>query len=169
MTSLLAPSRSRIAAAVVAVLVVAAIAATTLRLLDRGPGADNIAFAAAASTEEVLGAGAQTAEKLFTIRPDQVAATRQHASTILDGDAVSQYADLYGPYLERAEGDGLTLQTTFLSIGVVRLEEEDAELLVFADQTAASRSSQGASGAAQFILSMHRTDDTWKVSGIRLL
>lgn len=134
------------------------------------PASDhNLAFVSGTATDEVLKTGWTTAAEVFTIRPGKVADTRRRAQEALMGDAVGQYDRLYGSHLRDAQAQRLTLTTTVRDVGIVWLRDARAKLLVFADQTASTSSSQSAVGPAQFALDLRHTDGIWKISSIRLL
>jgi Mce-associated membrane protein len=169
MTNLPATTRSRAIAALAALLAVAAIIAVAFKVKEASTSGENVAFVSAVATDTVIRSATATAEQIFTIRPNQVAATQRRADAALVGDGVSQYDTLYGPYLKRAHSQGITLRTTVRTVGIVWLKSDKAELLVFADQSATTPAGQKASGPAQLVLSMQRSGEAWKVSGIRLL
>jgi Mce-associated membrane protein len=162
-------TRTRLLGALAAVLLVAALAALALHAWRTGGDDSNLAFVSPTTTEALLQESTATTEKIFSIRPDRVAETQRQAAAALVGDGVGQYDKLYGPYLQQAQSNGLTLRTTVRTLGVIWLKGDDAELLVFADQAATTPSGQSGSGPAQLVLRMHRADDAWKVSGIRLI
>jgi Mce-associated membrane protein len=169
MIDLLSTTRARAIAAVVVLALVVAAVAVALKSRDGDAGQDNIAFVSAAATDKVMRQASDTAERIFTIRPDRVAATQRQAEAALVGDGISQYDKLYGPYLRRAHSQHLTLRTTVRTIGVIWQRSSTAELLVFADQAATTSAGQKASGPAQLVLRMQRSGDDWKVAGIRVL
>jgi Mce-associated membrane protein len=165
------PGSTRTRAAVAAAAVLAAGAAVTTSL-GGDPDADagrNVAFVDTAATDQVMQDIGRAAEAAFTISPDKVGATRRSAHKVLTGDAVEQYDELYGPYLEKAGADGLTLVTTVRAIGVTWLESDQATLLVLADQAGRAASGQSGVGPAQLKLEARRTDGSWKISAIELL
>jgi len=130
---------------------------------------ENKAFIDQAATESVLQDVTASATAVFTIRPDAVGATRRQARKLLVGDAVEQYDELYGDYLRSAEKQGLTLQTVVRAIGVTWLDDDQARLLVLADQAGATASGQTGTGPAQLVLGARRTDGKWKIASIELL
>jgi Mce-associated membrane protein len=162
-------TRTRAAVASAAVLAAGAVATTSLAG-DPDPDAGrNVAFVDTAATDQVMQDVGRAAEAAFTIRPDKVGATRRSASKVLTGAAVEQYDHLYGPYLEKARVQGLTLVTTVRAIGVTWLESDKATLLVLADQAGRTASGQSGVGPAQLELEARRTDGHWKISAIELL
>lgn len=165
------PGTRRAQAALATALVVAGgIAVTTNPFSDPAPEAGtNLAFIDTAATDQVMKDVGRAAEAAFTIHPKTVDATRASASEVLTGDAVAQYADIYGPYLEKALAEGLTLITSVRAIGVTSLESDEATLLVLADQAGRTATGQSGVGPAQLKLRAERTGGTWKISSIELL
>lgn len=162
--------RARVALALVTTLAICTVIVLAVGSDDSSPTSDdNLAFASGTATDEVVEAGRTTVAEVFTIRPGKVDATRRRAQEALVGDAVGQYDRLYGPHLRAAGGQRLTLTTTVRDVGVVWLEGDRAELLVFADQAASTPAGQSAVGPAQLALELRHTDGAWKISSISLL
>lgn len=163
-------ARQRMAVVAAAAVLVAA-GGTTLALIGDEPAApdDNVAFVEPAETAELLQQVGVLAADVFTIRQGKVAASRKRADQALIGSAVRTYDELYGPQLRLAAKEGLTLVTTIRSLGVIRLEGDQAEVLLFADQTATTRDGRSGTGAAQVSLRVEQSGGTWKISGIELL
>lgn len=163
-------ARSAVAAVAATVVVTACVAiATSQDDGDDTVSGRNVAFIDTAATDQVMKDVGRAAEAAFTIRPDKVGATRRSASKVLTGAAVEQYDAIYGPYLEKARADGLTLVTTVRAIGVTWLESDRATLLVLADQAGRTASGQSGVGPAQLQLEARRIDDRWKIASIELL
>ena len=173
MTRFRIPSSSRsLAALAVAVLLMGVLAGV---LTDRAStsGAtvrdDNEAFLAVDATAAVVEQTQQTVQRAFTFDPDSIPAARRAARRSLVGEAVTQYARLYGPLFKQSRTTGLRLTTTVRSIGVASLTGDRAELLVLADQTAVSPDGQSTTGAAQLAVSAEQRDGQWMIARIQLL
>lgn len=150
--------------------VTAAVAGAALSPEESSPSrSENQAFVDTEATERVLQDVTASATAVFTIRPDAVGATRRQARKLLVGDAVEQYDRLYGSYLRRAKEEGLTLETAVRATGVTWLDDDEARLLMLADQAGVTASGQTGAGPAQLVLEARLVDGQWKIASIALL
>jgi len=167
------PSSSRALAALATAVVAVGLAAGTLTVMAATSEPQvrdaNQAFLEVDATNAVIQQTQQTVERAFSFGPRSIPAARKEATKSLVDEAVTQYADLYGPLFEQGRSTGLSITTTVRSVGVESLSDDRAELLVLADQTAASPDGQSTTGAAQLGVSAVRRDGTWKIARIELL
>lgn len=169
MTRTFGTVQRRTAAVATGVLLLAGGAATVLDG-DESDGANgNVAFVDPAASEALLHEVGELATAVFTIRPGRVAATKKKAQEGLVGSAVETYDELYRPQLRLAAKEGLALVTTVRALGLTRLDGDEAEVLLFADQTAVAKDGRSGTGAAQISLRVEESDGTWRIAGIELL
>lgn len=152
-----------------AVLLAAGGTAVVLAGDDTDPTRGDVSFVDPVATSELLEQVGALATSVFTIRPGKVAAARKRAAESLVGSAVATYDELYGPQLRLAAKQGLTLVTTVRAVGVTRLAGDEADVLLFADQTATARDGRSGTGAAQVSLRLEEHGGAWKIAAIELL
>lgn len=152
-----------IAAAIAIVLALASL------LLPTSPGhSANRAWLDKRATESSAQAVSDIARALFTVTPGTVATVRAAAKKDLSGKAVAQYDKLYGPVLDSARSRPVTLTTDIRALGVTRLTESSAELLLIADQTATA-GAQSQAGEAQLRLTAAHDAHGWTIASITVL
>lgn len=158
-------------------LVAVVLAAATAVLLGAHVGRDtppaestNDAFVDEPATKAVVDAVSRAVPAVFTIDPKTVRTTSKAAGQLLAGQAVEQYRQLYGPILEQATGQGLTITTTVRATGVTALRGGRAELLVLADQTARAPSrTKPQVGPAHLKLVAELDDGRWRITSFEVL
>jgi len=173
MTPLRIPTATRplatLAAAAALVALVAGILTAQASTTHPEVRDDNEAFLEVDATDAVIQQTQQIVERAFTFDPQSVAAARRAARRSLVEEAMTQYAKLYEPLFEQSRTTGLRLTTTVRSVGVESLDDGHAELLVLADQTAASPDGQSTTGAAQLAVTAEEQHGQWKIARIKLL
>jgi Mce-associated membrane protein len=145
-----------------------ALAATGGVLLATTPGSaggGNVAVVDAAATSQVVGQVDTALTRVLSYRYSAPAATRAAAQQVLVGDAAHQYDVLFAALQKRAGGEKLTLTAKVVSAGVTSLVGDQAELLVFLDQTS-TRASDGttSASAAQLRIAAVRNRGAWRIS-----
>lgn len=147
--------------------ILAAVIGLSSLLLPTSPGHDG-AWLDRRGTDSSVAAVSDIARAVFTVTPESVAAVRAEARRGLSGRAVTQYRRLYGPVLRSARTQGATLTTDIRAVGVVRLAENNLEMLVIADQTATS-GARSQTGAAQLRVSATRGEHGWAITDIAVI
>lgn len=104
------------------------------RQLRDTPATANLALTDAEATTRVTGDVSSALSKVFTYAPGSTATTRAAAKEVLAGQALQQYARLFGQVERQAADQKLTLTTEVVRAGVTRLTDDSAHLLVFLDQ-----------------------------------
>lgn len=86
------------------------------------------------------------------------------------GKATCEYDQLFGEVKRLAPEQKIVLTTTVREIGVLRLDGDQATVLVFVDQsTTRADQNQTTSSGAQFTLAARRQGSSWKISGFDVL
>lgn len=166
-----APSRRRLLFLSAAAMATAAAIALAL-IASRYPSNDdaNYALVDTGGTADVTTQARDLVETAFSFTPDTVGATRRAAAGSLTGTAVKQYDKLYGKLLDQASERRLSMRTSVASVGVQRLNEGHATVLVFANQRSAQKGTGRPSlGAAQLQLRLVKVDGRWKLASMTIL
>lgn len=96
--------------------------------------------------------------------------TRAAADELFAGQARREYDTLFASLQERAPGQKLTLTTEVQVVGVQRLTEAKATLLVFLDQSSSRAQDEESSvSAAQLRVEAERGADSWVITGLEPL
>ncbi|ALG11876.1 hypothetical protein [Kibdelosporangium phytohabitans] len=104
-------------------------------------------------------------EQVFSYRYDDTVTTERAARETLTGEAQGQYAKLFEQIKAHAAEQRITVTAKVVSVGVVSLEDEQARLLAFLDQSATRGDTHTTSaGAAQLSVSARRIDGRWRIS-----
>lgn len=120
------------------------------------------------ATTEVIGDVSTALGRVFTYRPDDVAATEQAAARELSGSALTQYRRIFGQVKRQAPAQRVTLTTRVVRAGVVSLTGDTARLLVFLDQTATRAGKPaGTPAAAQLTVTAHRDRGHWSITDMK--
>ncbi|MFE3517893.1 hypothetical protein [Streptomyces sp. NPDC059166] len=129
-------ARRRGAAALLAVAMLAtgAVLLVQARQLRDTPATSNRALTDTAETARVAGDVSSALSKVFSYGPRSTAATKESAKRLLGGEALRQYAALYGQVEKQSADQKLTLTSQAVRAGVTRLDDRGAHLLVFLDQ-----------------------------------
>ncbi|WP_052681776.1 nuclear transport factor 2 family protein [Saccharothrix sp. ST-888] len=131
------------------------------------PAAANRALTDSAATDAVIAEVGSALAKVLSYSTGDTAATAQAARALLDGPAATQYQQLFAQVQQRAPEQQLILSTRVVRVGVVQLEGDQAQLLVFLDQTAQRKERQATMVAAQLSVTAHRKDGHWRITELK--
>lgn len=96
--------------------------------------------------------------------------TRDAAEALFADQASREYDTLFASLQERAPGQKLTLTTEVQVVGVQRLTEAKATLLVFLDQSSSRAEDEESSvSAAQLRVEAERRGHSWVITGLEPL
>lgn len=153
-----------------AAVIVVAIAAAVWFWVDQAPPMTNTALVDTATTSQVKDQVKKAVENSFSYDYTDTARTEKAARSVLVGDAMRQYEQLFEQVRTQAVAQKLVLVSTVRAIAVRELHTDDATLLVFVDQQAVRTGDNGnTSTSAQLRVVAHRTGDTWRVTGLTVL
>lgn len=153
-----------------AAVIVVAIAAAVWFWVDQAPPMTNTALVDTATTSQVKNQVKKAVENSFSYDYTDTARTEKAARSVLVGDAMRQYEQLFEQVRTQAAAQKLVLVSTVRAIAVRELHNDDATLLVFVDQQAVRTGDNGnTSTSAQLRVVAHRTGDTWRVTGLTVL
>ncbi|MEU3319833.1 hypothetical protein [Streptomyces sp. NPDC006785] len=131
------------------------------RQLRDTPATANLALTDAEATTRVTGDVSSALSKVFTYAPGSTATTRAAAKEVLAGQALQQYARLFGQVERQAADQKLTLTTEVVRAGVTRLTDDSAHLLVFLDQVYERRGRTPTTASAQLTVTAELRDGRW--------
>jgi len=155
--------------AAIAVIVVA-LAATAWFLLNQAPPMANTALADTATTSQVEAQVKSAIENSFSYDYTDTARTEKAARSVLVGDAMREYEQLFTKVRTQAAQQQLVLVSTVRAIAVRELSQADATLLVFVDQQAVRTGDNGnTSTSAQLGVVAHWSGTAWQVTGLTVL
>lgn len=145
----------------------AALSATRAGDLNGTAAARNDALSDSARTSEVKGQVADVINTVFSYNYTDVGKTDRAARTLLTGQAIRQYNELFDKIRNEAPAQKQILTTTVTDSAVQSLEGDRARLLVFADQRNTRTDKDKTSQAAtMFAVSAVRQGGRWKVENI---
>ncbi|KPC81252.1 MULTISPECIES: hypothetical protein [Streptomyces] len=158
----------RVLAAVLAVALLAAGAVLLVkaRQLRDTPATSNRALTDTAETTRVVGDVSSALGKVFSYSPQGTAATRESAKRLLAGEALRQYAALFGQVEKQAGDQKLTLTSQAVRAGVTRLGTRSAHLLVFLDQVYEREGKPATTAAAQLSVTAELRGGRWIIVDI---
>ncbi|MFB7918801.1 hypothetical protein [Streptomyces sp. NPDC056061] len=163
--------RHRVLTGAVVLLTIALVAAgaglfVAGRQLRDTPATANLALTDTPATNGVVGDVSNALGKIFTYGPQDTAATKESAKQLLGGQALQQYAALFGQVEKQAGDQKLTLTTHVVRAGVTRLSGTSAHLLVFLDQVYERRGGAATTAAAQLSVTAELRGGHWKIVDI---
>lgn len=163
-----AQGRGRLSRAVAAVLVLALLVAggalfVAGRQLRDTPATSNRALTDTAATTRVAGDVSNALGRVFSYSPQATAVTKESAKQLLAGEALQQYASLFGQVEKQAADQKLTLTTHVVRAGVTRLSGNSAHLLVFLDQVYEREGKAATTAAAQLSVTAELRDGRWQI------
>ncbi|MEV4317643.1 hypothetical protein [Actinocrispum sp. NPDC049592] len=135
----------------------------TMKNTDARVGSGNTALADANATKDVVGAAQQAVSGVLSYKFDEMDQAGARAKQYLAGDAVGQYDKSMQALSSQIQSQKLQVTVNPVSVAVVRLNGDDARVLVFADQIGVREDKQPAGGPTQFAMDMHRADGKWKI------
>ncbi|WP_157357490.1 hypothetical protein [Amycolatopsis nigrescens] len=128
-------------------------------------GSDNRAQLDAARTAEVSASVTNSLNKIFSYSFDKTEVTEKAAAEALRGDALNTYNQLFAQVRTLAPQQKLVLTTRVVNSAVQSLTGDDAQLLVFLDQSAVRASDNTTNAAAsQLSVTAHHQDDRWVIT-----
>ncbi|WP_019629856.1 hypothetical protein [Actinomadura atramentaria] len=120
------------------------------------------------ATAKVAGDVSAAIGRIFSYTPDGLAETERAAASALTGRAAEQYKQILAPVKQQAPAQRLALTTRVVRSGVVSLDDDRAELLLFLDQrTTRAGRPVGTAAAAQLTVTARRSGDRWRITDIR--
>ncbi|WP_019984752.1 hypothetical protein [Streptomyces sp. Amel2xE9] len=134
--------------------------------LRSAPAAENRALTDSEATTRVADDIADDLARVFSYTPDGLDATERSARTVLTGRAARQYTQLLARIRADVAEQRVTLSTQAVRTGVIRLDGDDARLLVFLDQVSRRGKAAGTSAAAQLTVTAHRENGQWRIVDI---
>ncbi|MFE5239801.1 MULTISPECIES: hypothetical protein [unclassified Streptomyces] len=159
---------TRVLAAVLALVLLGAGGALFVqgqRLRDT-PATSNHALTDSEATTRVAGDVSSALGKVFSYSPGATGATKESAKQLLAGDALQQYAALFGQVEKQAADQKLTLTTQAVRAGVTRLSGSSAHLLVFLDQVYEREGKAATTAAAQLSVTAELRGGRWRIVDI---
>ncbi|MCT2587251.1 hypothetical protein [Actinophytocola gossypii] len=130
---------------------------------------NNTALTDSATTSEVIGQLTSAIEDTFSYNYTDLASTQRAVESVLAGTARCEYDQLFGQIKKLAPKQKIIIATAVRDIGVVRLDGDRAEALVFIDQVSTRvDTNKSGGGDAMIGVSAHREGDTWKITGFNM-
>lgn len=127
----------------------------------------NRALTDASATAAVSGDVSNALSKVFSYGPEDPGVTARDADELLAGRAREQYRRLFGQIQQRVVAQELTLTTHVVRAGVVRLDGDDATLLVLLDQVTERRGKDPTSVGAQLSVTAGKQDGQWRITDLK--
>jgi Mce-associated membrane protein len=130
----------------------------------------NTALTDTAATSDLLGQVNKAVETVFSFDFTDTAKTQAAAQNLLRDRAVEQYNQLFEQVRRLAPAQKLVLTTTIRATSVIRLEGDQAQLLVLADQRSTrGDTNQTSNAAAQLTVTAKKSGDTWTIGDLAVL
>jgi Mce-associated membrane protein len=127
----------------------------------------NRALTDASGTAAVAGDVSNALSKVFSYAPEDPGVTARDADELLAGRAREQYRQLFDRIRQRVVSQELTLTTHVVRAGVIRLEGDDASLLVLLDQVTERKGEDPTSAGAQLSVTAERQDGRWRITDLK--
>ncbi|WP_436492415.1 hypothetical protein [Actinokineospora sp. HUAS TT18] len=138
--------------------------------LTGGTDGGNLSLVDSAATSEVKGKMTVAIEKTLSYNFTELDTTAKAVKEYLAGTAVCEYDKLFGVLKEQAPAQKLILTTKVRDLGVTRLEQDKADMLVFVDQsTTRTEQNQTTASGAQFGIRAEKVDGVWKITDFDML
>jgi len=139
----------------------------TERAAEQAAEPPNRALVDTETTTEVTTQLRTAVEATFSYDHADLEATARAADRYLDGTARCQYDELFAQVKQVAATQQIVLRTSVRDVALVQLTDDQAEALVFIDQTS-TRGDRGttASGAAQFAARARLDDGDWLLTSL---
>ncbi|WP_406465612.1 hypothetical protein OHB07_32565 [Streptomyces sp. NBC_00111] len=149
-----------------ALLATGAVLLVEARQLRDTPATSNRALTDTAETTRVVGDVSSALGKVFSYSPQGTSATKEAAKRLLAGEALRQYAALFGQVEKQAADQKLTLTSQAVRAGVTRLGPRSAHLLVFLDQVYEREGKAATTAAAQLSVTAELRGSRWVIVDI---
>lgn len=118
-------------------------------------------------TADVTGQLRTAIERTFSYDHADLDATLRAADRYLTGTARCQYDAIFAQVRAQAPAQRIVLEAAVRELALVRLTGEEAEALVFIDQTSTRGDlGRGTSAAAQFAVQAQLNGDTWQLTSL---
>ncbi|GAA1527770.1 hypothetical protein [Nocardioides humi] len=163
---------ARAAALVVALalLGVAVVLGLRAQALRDDPALANRALLDEAVAREVSTAVSRSLVQVLSYDWSQPDLTHAAADRLLSGQARDEYDTLFASLQERAPDQRLTLVTEVQVVGIQRLTEDGATLLIFLDQSSSrAEDDESSVSAAQLRVEAERNGRSWVITGLHPL
>ena len=135
------------------------------RRLTEGVDPDNLALTDAEATTEATGQLRVAIERTFSYDHADLDATARAVDRYLAGAARCQHDQFFGEVRELAPAQRIVLRTAVRQLALVRLTGDEAEALVFVDQSSTRGDTNSSVAAeAQFAIQARLDGDTWQVT-----
>ncbi|HET9142278.1 hypothetical protein [Actinophytocola sp.] len=109
-------------------------------------------------------------ERTFSFNYTDLDSTEKAVRENLAGKAACEYDQLFGEVRKLAPEQKIVVSAQVRDIGLIRLEGDKAQALVFLDQRSTrGDNNQAAVSGAQFTVNAERQDGQWKITGFDLL
>lgn len=129
--------------------------------------AQNKALTDAAATSRVQSEVSRALTSVLSYDYANPAQAETAAREVLTGNASKEYETLFKSLAERAPGQKLVLTAVVQSVGVQKLTDQNATMLVFLDQSSQRAEDKEASySAAQLSVKATKVGKVWKISGL---
>jgi Mce-associated membrane protein len=152
-----------IALVVVALLVAGLGYWFSVKAADARVGSGNTSQVDVNGTKDLVGAAQQAVAGVLSYKFDEMDKSTAQAKQYLSGEAVSQYDKSMQALAAEIQKQQLQVAVNPVKVGVVRMNGDDARVLIFADQIGVRADKQPSGGPTQFAMDMHRTDGKWKI------
>ncbi|GAB2811247.1 hypothetical protein [Streptomyces daliensis] len=131
------------------------------------PAVENRALTDTDATDRVGEEVATALTRAFSYTPKDTRATADAAREVFDGRAEQQYEALFAKVERKVAEQKLTLTTTVVRTGVVRLTEREARLLVFLDQVTEREGDKPGKAAAQLAVTAEPRGEHWRITDLK--
>ncbi|AUG81168.1 hypothetical protein CFP65_6515 [Kitasatospora sp. MMS16-BH015] len=127
----------------------------------------NRALTDSRATTEVIGDVGNALGRIFSYTPADADGTAKAAGQLLDGRAAQQYQTLFAQVRPQVKDQQLTLTSRVVRAGVTQLARDQAELLVFLDQSSQRAGKPATSAAAQLSVTARREGGHWRITELK--
>lgn len=136
---------------------------------DAVTGPANHALIDVEHTGEVLERAKSISGELFTFTYTDLQAHRKRFAELTMGEFSRQYDDLFASIVAQATAQQLSLSSTVQDAAVRVLTDDEAEVLVFINQTSTNGTTGAQTGGnAMFLATLRQSDGDWKIADLDL-
>lgn len=166
-----ARTKTQTQTSVAVILVVFAVVLAGLAVYFRGKANDltsgdtNTALTDSATTSQVKGQLSNAIKQTFSYNYTDLGATERAVKENLTGKALCEYNLLFGEVKQYAPQQKIVLDTTVRELGIVRIDGDRAEALVYIDQLSTRVDvNKTVAVGGQFAVQAKRDGDHWKIT-----